>query len=321
MPLIHRGYSVQIEVDGEELSQYQVERTDERTITCWIPSENGKEFSVRTETVLPHVHQYKCVHVFADGRKLQGFGSNDEADEHVRYRKTSAHTRQPFVFSEVTFELDDEGDGGASSLSEDIGVIEVRCWPARAGKATESGHVAVNQTSPEDHGIKLSEKSKLIGANHVRPGATQTYHWKSNRHSYFTTGKEPYAIFRFKHRPKELLQALGVMPHPPTRPPSPPVASTSTRTARTRSPTLDNMPNKRQRVDDHPHGDVKPVISDEDEDIEARRRRIEASVAALQAELAGLGSQDTANTRVKAERAPSPIHVPQHGEVIDLTDD
>ena len=42
-------------------------------------------------------------------------------------------------------------------------------------------------------------------------------------------------------------------------------------------------------------------------------------MAALQAELAGLDSQEPTGTQVKEERAPSPISVPQHGEVIDLT--
>ena len=43
----------------------------------------------------------------------------------------------------------------------------------------------------------------------------------------------------------------------------------------------------------------------------------QATMAALQAELAGLDSHKPAN--VKVERAPSPITVPQRGEVIDLT--
>lgn len=42
MPLKHRGYSVHIEVEGEELPQFQVETPDERTMTCWMPSEAGK---------------------------------------------------------------------------------------------------------------------------------------------------------------------------------------------------------------------------------------------------------------------------------------
>ena len=43
------------------------------------------------------------------------------------------------------------------------------------------------------------------------------------------------------------------------------------------------------------------------------------NMAAIQAELAGLDSQGSAGAHVKVERAPSPIAVPQHGEVIDLT--
>lgn len=101
--------------------------------------------------------------------------------------------------------------------------------------------------------------------------------------------------------------------------------------------------------------DVKPMIIDFD--AEARRLRIQvgftpaifstikllnspqadilakqaavaasqADIAAMQAELSKLGNANGASTsgssRVKPERASSPISVPRSGEVIDLTDD
>ncbi|VDC03433.1 unnamed protein product [Peniophora sp. CBMAI 1063] len=313
MPLTYRGYSVMVKVDGEELPQFQVEKTDERTITCWMPSEAGKTFLVHTTTTTPHEHEYKSVRVFADGRKLQGFANEDDYEQTVQYRVSST-SREPFMFSEVAFELADEDHSvhDNHSVTEDIGVIEVQIWQSRRSEKPYNIKHQATRPHAADAGIKLSEKSKLIGANHVKPGIPEPYLWKSGTISTQRIGRHPYAVFRFKHRPKALLQAMGVMPRP-VRAPTPP---TITPPQRTRSPGPQEASNKRRRIDNDADEDVKPILGGV-EDADARRRRIEERMAALQAELAGLDSQEPAN--VKAERAPSPITVPQHGEVIDLT--
>ena len=42
MPLRLKGYTAHIDCDGKELEQYNVQQVDERTMTCWVPSEVGK---------------------------------------------------------------------------------------------------------------------------------------------------------------------------------------------------------------------------------------------------------------------------------------
>lgn len=42
MPLELNGYSAHICCDGKELETYDVRVEDEKTISCWIPSEEGK---------------------------------------------------------------------------------------------------------------------------------------------------------------------------------------------------------------------------------------------------------------------------------------
>lgn len=50
MPLELNGYSAHICCDGKELETYDVRVEDEKTISCWIPSEEGK---VRAFTLSP----------------------------------------------------------------------------------------------------------------------------------------------------------------------------------------------------------------------------------------------------------------------------
>lgn len=45
MPLELNGYSAHVNCDGKELETYDVRMEDERTISCWIPSEEGKVVS------------------------------------------------------------------------------------------------------------------------------------------------------------------------------------------------------------------------------------------------------------------------------------
>lgn len=61
-------------------------------------------------------------------------------------------------------------DGAVESciaLSEDVGTIDVKIWPTRVVNNI-SGKIHVQKSHAADEGIKLSEKSKLIGANHVK---------------------------------------------------------------------------------------------------------------------------------------------------------
>ncbi|KZV61134.1 hypothetical protein PENSPDRAFT_309595 [Peniophora sp. CONT] len=331
MPLKFLGYSVRIRSGGEELLQYQVEKTDERTITCWIPSQAGKTFSAHISTLNNHGHDHKTVRVFADGRRLAGLGSADKDGASIEYREISGGMRQSFVFSEVAFAPDE--DPGSATIPEDVGVVDVQVWAAKEERHKKPFR-RIEETTAVDQGIKLTEKSKLIGANCVRPGTNEAYVPPTSYRSFAAIGDKPYALFRFKHRPASVLQAMGIMPRL-VRPPSPPAfASTSPsrpiRRSRSDSESTERDTNKRRRPNEEDL-DIKPVI---DAGLEERRRKIQEEIdteetkakarqAALRAQLEELGgsSLTRGGAHVKAERAPSPISVPRSGEVIDLTDD
>lgn len=46
MPLQHNGYSAYIKCEGKELEVYGVGVEDEKTVSCWVASEEGKVTSV-----------------------------------------------------------------------------------------------------------------------------------------------------------------------------------------------------------------------------------------------------------------------------------
>ncbi|VDC03480.1 unnamed protein product [Peniophora sp. CBMAI 1063] len=320
MPLSIQGYEVHIESEGEELPQYQVEKIDDRTMTCWIPSQAGKPFAVGYARTKRHSHEHKVVDVYADGHYMAGQGGPDSAASEVRWR-IAYDTKQAFLFSEVVFAPDENESTDPSPLSKDLAVIEVQILPAFRKK--RSGKRAVT-TSALNNGVVLSEKSKLIGANHAKLGNVEK-HVRSDRdqYGYAPIGKEPCAVFRFVHRPPAILQAMGIMPRPVQPVPAPADSATIRPARRKRSGSPEYTRNKRMRMNTNDEEqDIKPMI---DGEAETRRRKIQEQLAAEEAKAAALRAQleelDASVPRIKAERAPSPIIVPHSGEVIDLTDD
>ncbi|KZV61136.1 hypothetical protein PENSPDRAFT_693674 [Peniophora sp. CONT] len=336
MPLVHRGYSVHIESEGKELTQYQVEAVDERTITCWIPSQSGKAFSVKFSTVERHDHQHFSADLYADGRRLSGVGGEDDDEDvwEIDDRRISETSTQPFLFSEVHIASDDDTITTQPKKIEKVATVELKIWVGKR-ETHDTIQLCIEDHHELDNGLSISESSKLIGVNHVKPGAVKSLEFSSETESYVSygrVGKHPYAVFRFKHRPPAVLQAMGIMPRPAQSPCHPAASASTSTVSRKRSHSVEYMPHKRRRVKEEER-DIKPVIDDE---LEAKRRRLQAEIIAEQAEAAArqaraavlqaqLEEAEAAararRGRVKSERRPSPICVPRSGEVIDLTDD
>ncbi|VDC03484.1 unnamed protein product [Peniophora sp. CBMAI 1063] len=334
MPLIHRGYSVHIESDGQELPHYQAEVVNDRTITCWIPSEVGKAFGVAFSVTGSHGHNHYTVDVRADGRDLYRVGGEDEVGDAglVASRRISETEQERFVFSEVHFTSDDAAEDTVKTPVEDVAVIQVEIWAAE--ESVEKIPVKYIVEPLDD--IRISERSKLLGVNQVTSGPAETYDpedFGDECIGYEAIGHKPYAVFRFKHRPQAVLQAMGIIPRPAGQP-SPRALSGPCSTLQTRK--RPNNPaqtsQKRRRVKEE-ESNAQSIVDDE---LEAKCRKIKAKVAAERAEAAAHEAKALAleaeleeimttaragRTRVKAERAPSPIRLLQSGEVVDLTND
>ncbi|KZV61135.1 hypothetical protein PENSPDRAFT_659107 [Peniophora sp. CONT] len=330
MPVTHRGYEVHIESDGKELPQFQVEVLDERTVTCWIPSEAGKSFLMRYATVGKHPYETMSASLYADGRALSGHGGLDKGKSSLRSQSINGVGIRPFVFSDVVLAPGEEEEGAPAPLLKDIGVIEVTFSSAtKKSRRVKSG--GWFGATVED-AMTLSERSKLVGINHVKLGDVVPTTLVEPSHGWIPTGK-PYAIFRFKHRPTNVLQAMGIMPRP-ARLPTPPIDSYPPSEPAARPENAGNTNLKRSQKEVEEKEDVKSSASSVS--LAAKRRRIQAEIAAEEAEAAARQAraallraqldEDEANLQttsvpVKSERAPPPINVPRSGEVIDLTDE
>lgn len=95
----HREFSACIVSNNQPLPEYlvAVDKTANK-VSCWIPSEAGKQFSVHWRDQGSNIHT--CAFISLDGFVVPGrflYGSGNTSREGVR---TSSTTERPFIFSE-----------------------------------------------------------------------------------------------------------------------------------------------------------------------------------------------------------------------------
>ncbi|KDQ14886.1 hypothetical protein BOTBODRAFT_174402 [Botryobasidium botryosum FD-172 SS1] len=213
MPIYHCDFSAWITSEGSELAVYQttVEGNNGRTISCWIPSSEGKKFKV-------HWKDHKggiatLGEIFFDG------SSKGEAGTIIHGRKqgetviqaglsTSERSIKPFIFARLHVTDD---DFAAPIVPSEIGSIKLTIK-----------RVIVQQTSmpprfkqPKQRLKTVHEKSKKAGLHIVSYG--EKMRLKTNARMYTNTpydpsDTEPWVTFIFKYRPLDWLQAEGIAP-------------------------------------------------------------------------------------------------------------
>ncbi|KAJ7467180.1 hypothetical protein FB451DRAFT_1093236, partial [Mycena latifolia] len=96
------GFSAWIEIDGVQATEYSIEVFEaQRTITCWIPSNVGKSFSVGWRN--NSVSTTTAGHVIMDGHDCGGrvlYGPSAVYAKHEGV--TDARTLRQFTFSSLT---------------------------------------------------------------------------------------------------------------------------------------------------------------------------------------------------------------------------
>ncbi len=122
MPLNLDGFTAHICCDGVELEMYDIQKEDDKTITCWIPSEEGKvrsriaiedavQIRVRGQLHANTLHQKFTLHWsdesaatkaqidgYVDGRRVCRTVHRDQVKGCCDGLYTVGQTR-PFVFS------------------------------------------------------------------------------------------------------------------------------------------------------------------------------------------------------------------------------
>ncbi|KAI0061059.1 hypothetical protein BV25DRAFT_830896 [Artomyces pyxidatus] len=292
MPLRLQGLEVCLISDGNEIPRYREEVLDERTISCYVPSKEGKEFQI----ILGASDVPLAWSIYMDGRRMEGWAGVPGVVGRITGSHTSPLEVRPFCFSRLQLTDDDAHLHQHRARLEKLGSIEVRVCRAQFSHSRVLGDVA---PVPEI-GI-VPERAKKNGWHCVSLGPPKQADLRSTRATVrlFDDPEAPYAKFYFRYQPEELLQAKGIMPlvkreHGEKR-------------GRSSNDDLDDRQVKRQAV-----GDFNPAQL-------ARIRALKDSIRAAEAELATLDS-----TSIKRE--PSPIRLVrsvgpsgQGGIIIDLT--
>ncbi|KAK7005971.1 hypothetical protein R3P38DRAFT_3040642 [Favolaschia claudopus] len=207
-------------VKGEGTSEYDIEVSEvDKTVTCWIASELGKNFSVHWKS--SPFHSDTAGYVKMDGTSC----ATRLIRAHHLPQETSAdgvidgQTLKRFTFSSLSLTDDDAYLGAPSQTLPDLGVIDICICPVRAAAKTHfsSGH----QTNLS--ALKVHERSKKAVTQQVTLSKAEPLAQPRGFVDITRTGPD-LVKFRFKYRPIDVLRANGIAPQAPKAkaPASPP---------------------------------------------------------------------------------------------------
>jgi len=194
-----------IEVDGARLSEFRVEIDEHtQTVRCWIPSEAGKNFVL-------HMKDHTKLHttagrVYIDGSYRCGSVLQPHASYHLKegYPLTRT-TISLFQFAPILLIDDEEGEiAEDEKFIKSLGTIQVVFNDGVEGKSRPF-------MAPDVPAAKaLHEKLKKAGGHCVQSGGEKAC-LNSHYVHFIEDGAAPYRII-FQYRPKDMLQALDIMP-------------------------------------------------------------------------------------------------------------
>ncbi|TFK69679.1 hypothetical protein BDN72DRAFT_857492 [Pluteus cervinus] len=279
-------FSAWIEVDGQHLPEYLSEVSDDlSTITCWVPSEAGKEFAVRWRD--SNLDYTQCGRVYVDGQYCSGMVSVYPKRQGVVVSRVDGMSTGPFttralIFSNIDL-TDDDQFLQSSSHVENIGEIKLVITECIiTGNGT-----FIDQSKSFPEKVKVHERSKK-GMGHRMGLGKEKRHASSK--STISKDVRVVATFVFRYRP------LGkLFPFLSTANGIAPVDKSKKRKAST-----------------------PPEQPSKDEADKATRA---AEIEALEARLRDLKGHQTKRVKTEVKTEPlSSLRPPKNLGVIDLTD-
>ncbi|KAJ6561711.1 hypothetical protein B0H19DRAFT_1142388 [Mycena capillaripes] len=203
-------FSALITVDGGPLPEYAVEYSADGTeATCWIASENEKNFFIKLEDTDTSTDRTVTGRVALDGVACGGWflgpAGSRVTTVNCKSVLVSANTGRPFLFSKQLLTDDDTYLNRA--ISPDLGTIKVLFNVVKLRQNSSSNRFVACEPKI------LHERSKKAIGHSVQFGPE--FHVKKDKTSKVQIIKT-LATFSFKYRPIELLRAEGIAP-PVTR--------------------------------------------------------------------------------------------------------
>ncbi|KAJ7633154.1 hypothetical protein FB45DRAFT_914492 [Roridomyces roridus] len=186
--------------------------------TCWIPSEQGKKFSVNWSNSFRDRSIYAQLSI--DGVvcsthfMLDVFNHPMDADAiGISYATTSDFTRRDFVFSPIQVTDDDEYLYTVD-VPPAFGTICLELWEAEIQNIRRAPFEHTYGAAVLEAQV-IHERSKKAGAHHVEFGGEYVVTQPTvNMVSGVPTGNAPLATFTFNYRPYAMLLASGIIPRP-----------------------------------------------------------------------------------------------------------
>ncbi|KAJ6508070.1 hypothetical protein DFH09DRAFT_275507 [Mycena vulgaris] len=212
--LYSQGFSAWVAIDGQEAPEYDVEISeDQKSVTCWIPSELGKTFSVHW-TNAAYSHDTGGF-ISMDGNLcggrmiIQGHVTLPITTHLAGITDGPGTNIRPFVFSSLELTDDDAFlPMSGASLHQELGAIQLSITPIRVAEA-----VPLARPSSLSE-IKVHERAKKVVTQQITLGKSKPLAKPEVTRSWQRTGPD-LVKFIFKYRPMDILQANGIVPLPP----------------------------------------------------------------------------------------------------------
>ncbi|OJT04175.1 hypothetical protein TRAPUB_5127 [Trametes pubescens] len=292
MPVELNGYSAHICCDGKELETYDVRVEDEKNISCWIPSEEGKRFIVHWSDESSSTTMQ--VKVLVDGRCI---GITAHPPNRTGRRDgmfETSGTLRPFLFAPLL--LTDDDALLDDNVNADLGTVQIEMMLVQRyerKKKSQSLRRHVPDIGP------LHERSKKAGVHATAFGQPQEVTPSTTSYIPLGVDKEPFAIFKFRYRPLELLQANGIAPLP----------AKSTTSKKRPLEDVDELdcagPSSRKDRHTKPVVTVKPEATD-DADDDDDMQFLEEQLQMMQRRVEEARAAKRAKNNVKREMSPIP---------------
>ncbi|KAI0754335.1 hypothetical protein C8Q80DRAFT_1265986 [Daedaleopsis nitida] len=231
--MIFGGYEIWIaDSNSKRLPEYQIQvEGNGNKFTCYIPSENGKRFSIRWKDHNGPASHHTSMQTYVDG--LQAGRTHCKPGTSGKRRgisQESAATYYPFQFAPLKT-TDDDGALWGGGVPDQIGTIELRVVHVRpharaagfkpsAFSGRSSTRRSRNRSCPTDFHLGVPSDRSFVNPNPPaaytgRLGRAEKYDKLQHlrvRSTPIDKHAGPFATFTFRYRPAELLQAQGIMP-------------------------------------------------------------------------------------------------------------
>ncbi|TFK98214.1 hypothetical protein BDV98DRAFT_573254 [Pterulicium gracile] len=212
IPIID-NFSAWINVDGHRVDAYQIvsSGTEPQTITCWIPSQAGKEFSVHwadDERRYTSTGRILIDGQRAGGRTIDGKNEKPRAkkEQSRGYITMSTTTKRPYVFSQLM--LADSDAPNLDSHPEKIGSIVLNIYRSkyRPHREPRQFHTAWSADLPVD------ERAKKASVHRAACGEPTSFKRPRKTMGRHLDLHARVATFMFKYTSLEVLRAQGIAP-------------------------------------------------------------------------------------------------------------